>query len=339
MYAKILICISLLLMSFITNGQRAIVYNRNEVPGGWVVTEMTCNNLNCIYTIEKINTWPTGSVITIVPINNNILGGWQVIARSGTNLSNLKLTIQKTAGMNKGTRISVCNLDNLGGEWKLISSEPCNNCALTGILNETCFVIEKTTEGKSENRSQNNNNNSPNSNSGNNNNSTTDKQPPPNVGITFGTPTNTPKGNRTANEPIKKNIVFEQEQAIRNSNSSRLSNRGGGPEKFLVTYGGGPIASQSFSHTFGTVCFYTKQNEKTNIRVMINENYMGRIVSYFTGNYIPYCQEDGTLTVQIPQGSYTYRAETYNAQRQKKEWTGTFTVTNKNCTLIQIMDF
>ena len=48
----LLICIS---FSSIVYGQRKNVYSRNDIPAGWVVTDLVCVNLNCTYSIENIS--------------------------------------------------------------------------------------------------------------------------------------------------------------------------------------------------------------------------------------------------------------------------------------------
>jgi hypothetical protein len=78
----------------------------------------------------------------------------------------------------------------------------------------------------------------------------------------------------------------------------------------------------------GTVSFYTNYGSSGNTKIYIEGYYAGELHQYFRNeSYVPQCGENGTLTVRLNAGTYSY-----TASDDKYNWEGQFTITENGCT-------
>lgn len=87
-----------------------------------------------------------------------------------------------------------------------------------------------------------------------------------------------------------------------------------------------------FVPTTGQVVFWSQVNKS--IKIYINGNYQGMNTKYMTSNTAPSCGLSGFVTVTLPQGAYSFTAETDEFFSTK--WSGTINVTNGQCRTMQL---
>lgn len=87
----------------------------------------------------------------------------------------------------------------------------------------------------------------------------------------------------------------------------------------------------SNSVSMGKISFWTNWKKSGNMKVYLDENYIGTFSSYFdSGN--PVCGQQGTLTVSRSPGTYNYYAVS-EGSFSTKTWKGTVSVTAGGCSL------
>ncbi len=87
-----------------------------------------------------------------------------------------------------------------------------------------------------------------------------------------------------------------------------------------------------FVPTTGQVVFWSQVNKS--IKIYVNGNYQGINTKYMTTNTAPSCGLSGFVTVTLPQGAYSFTAETDEFFSTK--WSGTINVTNGQCRNMQL---
>lgn len=88
-----------------------------------------------------------------------------------------------------------------------------------------------------------------------------------------------------------------------------------------------------FVPTTGQVIFWSQLNKA--IKIYINGNYQGKNTVYMQSNTPPSCGQSGFVTLTLPQGAYSYTAETDEFFSTK--WSGTINVTNGQCRTFQLI--
>lgn len=83
-----------------------------------------------------------------------------------------------------------------------------------------------------------------------------------------------------------------------------------------------------YTATTGQVVFWTSFNGP-NIKIYVNNTYMGLISKYKPNNSAPDCYTEGFVTVTLPQGAYSYKAE--EDSFLGSTWSGVINVTNGQC--------
>lgn len=87
-----------------------------------------------------------------------------------------------------------------------------------------------------------------------------------------------------------------------------------------------------FVPTTGQVIFWSQVNKS--IKIYVNGNYQGINTKYMTTNTAPSCGLSGFVTITLPQGAYSFTAETDEFFSTK--WSGTINVTNGQCRNMQL---
>lgn len=90
--------------------------------------------------------------------------------------------------------------------------------------------------------------------------------------------------------------------------------------------------SSIFVPTTGQVVFWSQIGKRINIYV--SSTYRGVLTKYMLANTPPNCGQEGFVTVTLPQGAYSYSAETDEFFSTK--WSGTINVTNGQCRTVQL---
>lgn len=83
-----------------------------------------------------------------------------------------------------------------------------------------------------------------------------------------------------------------------------------------------------YSENNGKISIWTNVGEEFDI--YLNNNYQGRVTEFFTSGQ-PNCGQDGTLSVDLPAGQYSFLAK-----GSSNNWTGTLTVYKGECNLFKI---
>ena len=77
------------------------------------------------------------------------------------------------------------------------------------------------------------------------------------------------------------------------------------------------------------MCFYTNYGRSGSVRVYIGGTFVGEVNSYFNDRtYTPQCGQNGTLTVRLKVGRYTYEAHD-----EKYTWKGVINVVENECVI------
>lgn len=84
--------------------------------------------------------------------------------------------------------------------------------------------------------------------------------------------------------------------------------------------------------TTGSVIFWSQVSK--NILIYVNGNYKGTNTKYMLSNTVPSCGLSGFVTVTLPQGAYSFTAQTEGLFPTK--WSGVINVTNGNCGNMQL---
>jgi PKD repeat protein len=90
--------------------------------------------------------------------------------------------------------------------------------------------------------------------------------------------------------------------------------------------------SSIFVPTTGQVVFWSQINKS--IKIYVNGTFRGLITKYMTANTPPSCGQEGFVSVTLPQGAYSFTAETDEFFSSK--WSGTINVTNGQCRTLQL---
>ena len=216
--------------------------------------------------------------------------------------------------MRKGARITVCNLNFIGSDWKLINTERCGSCAFLGTSSTDCFTIEKMTEV---------NNNGPGSN-----------------------------GNPNSRNGQPRFIFNQKDRVIRSvlvpginpsaPSSRNRPNRGNPYEASEATFDGTSIVAGGSEATknYGKISYYSG---RSGCKIYISGRYIGRTIYYFPNEIIPSCGEEGTFNIILPAGTYSYRwvEDIPNAFSSQKPSTfeGYITVEARKCSVEGIFVF
>ena len=88
-----------------------------------------------------------------------------------------------------------------------------------------------------------------------------------------------------------------------------------------------------FVPTTGQVVFWSQLNKT--IKIYVNGTYRGLLTKYMLANTPPSCGQEGFVTVTLPQGAYSFNAETDEIFPTK--WSGTINVTNGQCRSQQLL--
>ncbi|MDQ3190673.1 MAG: hypothetical protein M3Q58_03690 [Bacteroidota bacterium] len=80
----------------------------------------------------------------------------------------------------------------------------------------------------------------------------------------------------------------------------------------------------------GSVSFWTNFKNGANTSIYIDGIYFGKISSCFKEG-VPFCKQDGTLTINYKPGTYSY-----NAKSKNRSWSGVVTITESDCRTIKL---
>lgn len=81
----------------------------------------------------------------------------------------------------------------------------------------------------------------------------------------------------------------------------------------------------------GKISFWTDLRNARNLDLYFNGQYLRSIDSYFD-NGIPNCGQDGTISIEAPPGTYSYKA-VLNGTFMSRTWEGTVTIYPGSCEL------
>jgi hypothetical protein len=78
----------------------------------------------------------------------------------------------------------------------------------------------------------------------------------------------------------------------------------------------------------GTVTFYSNYGKSGHIKLWVDGKYKGKLTNYFKNNATPDCGGEGTLSFNLPEGTYRFKAED-----NSYKWVGTVKVAANSCVL------
>lgn len=86
-------------------------------------------------------------------------------------------------------------------------------------------------------------------------------------------------------------------------------------------------------YTTGQCVFWTGTSTYGQINIRINGGNVGTITQYMTNGLAPNCGQTGYVTLEYPEGTYNFTAESTDGNWT---WSGSFTIVNGECTKKQL---